>query len=193
MRLSLILFLAATMLGALVTGCANQPDTPPATYAMATSDQFTPTNYSAADQLLKQLDGKLTPNQPLIVATLVNINHLEQSSTFGRLISEQVSSKFSQAGLQVVEMKLRDNIFMKQDQGELMLTRNVKNIAHSYDAQAVVVGTYAESDRLVYVNLKVIQPQTDIILAVYNYVLPKNNGVNAMLRNGYSHNDNGDE
>ncbi|MDA8327576.1 MAG: FlgO family outer membrane protein [Betaproteobacteria bacterium] len=177
MRLTFIIVFV-TLFAGLMAGCADQP----ATYTMATLDQFTPDNYNATEQLLKQLKGKLSPTQPLIVATLVNIDHLEQSSTLGRLISEQVSAKFSQAGLQVVEMKLRENIFMKQDQGELMLSRNVKDIAHACDAQAVVVGTYAEGDHLVYINLKVIQPKTDIVLAVYNYALPKNKDVSFMLR-----------
>ncbi len=183
MRLTFIIIFI-TLFAGLMTGCADQP----ATYSMATHDQFTPDNYNATEQLLKQLKGKLSPTQPLIVATLVDIDHLEQSSTLGRLISEQVSAKFSQAGLQVVEMKLRENIFMKQDQGELMLTRNVKDIAHSCDAQAVVVGTYAEGDHLVYINLKVIQPKTDIVLAVYNYALPKNKDVTFMLHSDDNNN-----
>jgi TolB-like protein len=166
------------VLSAMLSACANQTN-----YIMATANQFTSTNYAAADQLLTALKGKISTTQPVIVATIVDINHLEQSSTLGRLISEQVSSRFSQAGVQVIEMKFRENVFMKQDQGELMLTRDVKSIANEHDAQAVLVGTYAESRNFVYVTLKVVQPQTDLVLAVDNYTLPKDSEVTTMLHN----------
>ncbi len=176
------LILALTLSMGLAS-CADQPATSTTTYADAAANQFTAINQSAAARLLTDLQGKISPAQPMIVATVVDINHLEQSSTLGRLISEQVASKFSQSGQQVVEMKFRDNVFIKQDQGELMLTRDVKNIAHAHDAEAVLVGTYAESKNFVYVTLKVIQAQTDVVLAVDNYTLPKDDDVTAMLRN----------
>ena len=146
-----------------------------------TTNDFISTNYQAADALLKQLNGKLSPSQPLIAATIVNIDQLDKSSTLGRLISEQVSSRFTQNNLNMIEMKFRNTVLMSNDQGELMLSHNIKDIAHSSNAQAVIVGTYATSDELVFINLKVIQPSTDIVMAVYNYALPKNATVRSML------------
>jgi TolB-like protein len=78
---------------------------------------------------------------------------------------------------------------MRQDEGELMLTRDVKSIANEHDAQAVLVGTYAESRNFVYVTLKVVQPQTDLVLAVDNYTLPKDDEVTTMLHSN-THRDN---
>lgn len=141
---------------------SNQPNSQP-------SNSFIAANYKATDTLTAQLKGKINPAQPLIVATIVNIDDLNSSSTFGRLASEQVSARFTQTGYSMIEMKFRDFVYMKQDQGELLLTREIKDVAKTHNAQAVIVGTYALSGDTVFVNLKVIQPSTNIVLAVHDY------------------------
>lgn len=139
-------------------------------------------NYAAADTLLKQIKDRLNPDQPLIAATLVSIDDLERSSTFGRLSSEQISARFSQAGQRMIEMKFRDNVYMKRDQGELLLTREIRDVAQQHKAQAVIVGTYGISNDAVFVNLKVIDPNTNVVIAVHDYALPKDNDIRSMLR-----------
>ena len=79
-------------------------------------------------------------------------------------------------------MKFGNAVYVKRDQGELMLTREINNLAKSYDAQAVVVGTYGESNDFLYVNLKIIQPTTNVVLAVHDYVMPLDNTVKSLMR-----------
>lgn len=170
--LLLPLFAAATL---SLSGCAY-------TGKGSTQTPFIDTNYTAADTLLAQLRNRM-PGGTLLVATLVNIDALERSSTLGRLTSEQVSARFTQAGYQVVEMKFRNSVYMLQNQGELMLTREIHELARAHAAQAVIVGTYGESKDQVYVNLKVIQPSTNVTLAVHDYALPIDENIRTMLRN----------
>ena len=118
----------------------------------------------------------------MIVATAVNIDVLEKSSTLGRLISEQVAARFTYAGHRMIEMKFGNAVYMKRDQGELMLTREISNLAKNHDAQAVIVGTYGESQDFVSVNLKVIQPTSNVVLAVHDYTLPRDNNIKSLLR-----------
>ena len=99
----------------------------------------------------------------------------------GRLISEQIAGRFTQSGYRMVEMKFGNAVYVKRDQGELMLTREINDLAKNYDAQAVIVGTYGESADFVFVNLKVIQPTTNVVLAVHDYVLPLDSTVRSML------------
>jgi hypothetical protein len=82
----------------------------------------------------------------------------------------------------MVEMKFRNNVYVKRSQGELMLTREIKELAQTHDAQAVVVGTYGQSDDYVFINLKVIQPANNIVVAVQDYVLPIDSSIKALLR-----------
>ncbi|WP_234418956.1 FlgO family outer membrane protein [Parazoarcus communis] len=167
-----------------IAGCATETSVArkAATYEEAANNPFVPANYRAAEALLGQLQGKLSPDQPMIIATVVSIDALERSSTLGRLVSEHVSARFSQGGHKMVEMKFRNNVYMVRDQGEMMLTREIRDIAKSHDAQAVIVGTYGESSDFIFVNLKVIDPGTNVALAVHDYALPVDANTKAMLR-----------
>ena len=154
----------------------------PPSYEQAAANPLIPTNYAAASALLDLMQGRLALDQPLIVATVVNIDALDSSSTLGRVISEQVSARFTLAGLHMIEMKFRNNVYMARDQGEMMLTRELRDIASSHRAQAVIVGTYAQSSEMVFVNLKVIQPETNFVLAAHDYVLPLDAMTSSMLK-----------
>lgn len=183
MRKTLLAALAGTIaLGA--GGCATDPTTArkDPSYEQAAANPLIPANYAAAAALLNRLQGQLAQGHPLIVATVVNIDALDRSSTLGRVISEQVSARFTLAGHRMIEMKFRNNVYMARDQGELMLTREIRDLANAHDAQAVVVGTYAQSSEMVFVNLKVVQPETNVVLAVHDYALPLDSMTRSMLR-----------
>lgn len=150
-------------------------------YATVSSNQFIASNYKAADALMAQLNGKLLADKPLIMATVVNIDALEQTTTLGRLISEQISTRMAQGKMNMLEMKLRNSVYMKRNQGEMMLTREVNDMALTHKAQAVVVGSYAETSDMVFVNVKVIQPNTNYVLAAHDYALAKEGIVRSML------------
>ena len=179
---SITLALSISLLACLA-GCSDVPPrTVEPTWDQAAVNPIVPANYKAADALLAQIKPTLSKGQSLIVATVVNIDALDKSSTMGRLISEQVAGRFTQAGYRMVEMKFGNAVYVKRDQGELMLTREINNLAKSYDAQAVVVGTYGESNDFLYVNLKIIQPTTNVVLAVHDYVMPLDNTVKSLMR-----------
>lgn len=165
----------------LLAACSSAPPKEETNYATVSSNQFIASNYKAADALLGQLKGKLAGDKPLIMATVVNIDALEQTSTLGRLISEQISTRMSQSQVNMLEMKLRNSVYMKRNQGEMMLTREVNDMAQAHKAQAVVVGSYAETSDMVFVNIKVIQPNTNYVLAAHDYALAKEGIVRSML------------
>lgn len=159
----------------LLAGCAATSQ------VQGAPDAIMNVSYKAGDALLAQLSGKLAHDQPLIMATIVNIDALEQSSTLGRLLSEQVTTRLVHGGVKMVEMKLRNNVYLKRNTGELMLTREIGEVALAHHAQAIVVGSYAESNEFIFVNLKVIQPNTNFVLAGYDFVLAKDRVVRSML------------
>lgn len=172
---------AALLLSLLLAGCASTTGEANSKYAETTSNKFVAANYEAADALLSQLGGRLVADKPLIMATVVNIDALDQSSTLGRLVSEQISSRLAQGGLRMLEMKLRTSVYMKRHMGEMMLTREVGEVAHNHNAQAVVVGSYAETSDAVFVNVKVVHPQSNQVLAANDFVLAKDGVVRSML------------
>jgi TolB-like protein len=188
--------IASVLLGAvLLSGCETPPKVsssmPEPTYEQALNNTFTAVNYGAVTELMKRYPGPASttnsaayPGAPFIVATLANIDQLEQSSTLGRLISEQINSRMAQMGHEVVELKVRNSVFIKRNEGEFLLTREIKEIAAAHNAQAVIVGTYAESASLIYVSLKLVNPASSKILSAYDYALPLDRQIRSMLRKG---------
>lgn len=147
------------------------------------SDEFIYKNYHAVESMNRQLSAqKLNRAYPLIISSVVNMNQLSQTSTFGRLVSEQVAARFTQLNFQVVETKLRGDLLIKEE-GEFLLTRELKDIAKSVSAQAVIVGTYVDNESDVYVNLKVVQPYTNHVLAATSYAVPKAKDIRNLLKN----------
>lgn len=160
-----------------LAGCA----TPGGYDAGAASGYLIAANYNAADALIAIGKSQIDPHKPIIIATIVDIDDLEKSSTLGRFISESVSARFTQNGYRMVEMKIQNAVYMKRDEGELMLTRQIREIASSHQAQAVVVGTYSRARSAVLVNLKVVKPENNIVIAAYDYPLPMGKDVCIMI------------
>lgn len=145
-------------------------------------NQLISANYSAAIALINQSSKRLVADQPILIATLVNIDELDKSSTLGRVSSENIATQFTNAGYNIVEMKFSTSVYMKRNEGEMVLTREMTSIAHSHNAQAVVLGSYGISSDSIYVNVKLVRPGNEnIILASYDYVIKRNKEINSML------------
>ena len=140
-------------------------------------------NYHAADGLIAQLQGKIDPSQPILVATIVNTDDLYLSSTLGRSASEQIASRFTQNGYRVIEMKFGKSVYMKTDTGELVLTREIKSIMNDHNAQGVIVGSYGIGEYEVYMNVKLVNPDLkNSVLASQDYSIYKNAEIKKMLK-----------
>ncbi|WCM94694.1 FlgO family outer membrane protein [Acidovorax sp. NCPPB 2350] len=137
-------------------------------------------NYLAADTLLQQAP-QLDPRQPVLVATLVHIDRLDESSRLGRLCSEQIMGRLVQRGVRVTELKMRQSLAMQPGQGELLLSREVREVSRAQSAQAVVVGTYAATAQSVFVSLKLVSPEGNTVIAAHDYVLPVDDNVRILL------------
>lgn len=138
-------------------------------------------NYRASDLLIATARSQLDVDKPIIIATIVDLDDLESSSTLGRYLSESISARFTQNRYKMVEMKFQNSVYMKSGEGELMLTRQIREIASSHQAQAVVVGTYSRASSTVYINLKVVKPESNIVLAAQDYSLPMTRDICVML------------
>ncbi len=136
-------------------------------------------NYHAVDVLLQGV--QLDPQRSLLVATLVNVDRLEQSSRMGRIFSEQIAGRLVQRGVLVTELKLRENVSLQPYQGELLLSRELSEVSKEHDAQAVVVGTYAVSAQTVYISLKLVNPVGNTTLAASDYELELDDNMRSLL------------
>ena len=159
-----------------LTACATGP-----TYEAAGNSLFIAANYNAADGLANALKAN-KQDGPIIVATLANVDNLEQSSRLGRTLSEQVGSRLVQAGFQVIEVKLRNNVFVSNaHQGEFLLSREVRAISENHKVNTVVVGTYSDANEYLYVTVKAVALDSGTITASQDYALPMLPAIRAML------------
>ena len=161
---------------ALLPGCAQYYY---GEHATATSTDLVEANRIAADRLLQ--DALIDPDRPVLVATLVSVDQLGESSRLGRTITEQLSGRLVQRGVLVIEPRMRASLAMSPAQGELLLSREVREVSRSHDAQAVLVGTYAVSVRSVYVSLKLVHPVGNVVVAAVDYTLPMSDNVRGLL------------
>lgn len=143
---------------------------------------ITKANQAAAAALILSSVSKIKNDDPILNATIVNIDNLEKSSTLGRLISEQINGAFAQSGYKMIELKLRESVYIKRNEGELMLSREISDLAASHKVQAVIVGTYAVAYNNVYINLKMVDSRTSYVMGVHDYTLPIDQNVRELLR-----------
>jgi TolB-like protein len=162
----LVIFIAIISISFFI-GCSKsvKHDSP-----HALSEGIISSSYRIADSLIMNAKQPLVPESTIIVASFVNVNNLEESSTFGRLIADQISSRLSQSGFKVREVKLRNkSIYMEKGKGEFLLSRDLNDVSSKHDASALIVGTYGEGYGSILVSARMVSPEDGIIISSCDY------------------------
>lgn len=177
-------FLFIIILAAQLSACTSFGGNQAHSLSSDNIDYLINAHHDAVASLLASIDPvkPLDRTKPIIVASLVDIDELV-SSTFGRISSEQIATKLTKSGFEVIELKLRGAIFVKSSEGELLLSREIKEITLNHKAQAVLVGTYAEVKNNLYITLKLVGTKDNIVLGAHDYVLPINYSIRSILWN----------
>ncbi|MFC1515650.1 FlgO family outer membrane protein [Thermodesulfobacteriota bacterium] len=141
-------------------------------------------SYRAADVLLDRAPDEITTDTPFLVTSFVNINNLEESTTFGRLLSEQIASKVSQNGFRVKEIKLSDgSLFVIKGSGEFVLSRRLENIRASFNSNYVIVGTYSVGYESVYVSSRIVRIDDSVIVSSYDFKIRGDDDLWELIKN----------
>ena len=181
--LRLLGLLALTVLA----GCGSPNHRP---YPMVSAEQESPVvqaSYNAVDALLagQTLSPVIIPrgHKGILVATVADINNLNRSSAFGRMLSEQLSSRLAQLGIPVNELKLRDNLFVNQAEGEFLLSRELKEISAAQNADYVLVGTYANGGGAAHVTIKLVRATDSRVSNAYNFSVRITESIKGLFAN----------
>jgi TolB-like protein len=145
-------------------------------------DLIISTNRAAANNLIRMAGSQVSPNSNIIVASFADINDLSQSSTFGRVAAQQLTSQFTAAGYSVVEMLLRNSVYISETQGAFLLSREINDISAQHNAHLVLAGTYAVGESNVFVTAKLIRTSDSVIVASHDYALPYTRDMRSLLR-----------
>ena len=179
------LFLLPVVAVAL-SGCASNE--PPSsrrvgpTYEAASQNAFLDGGRTAMAKLVEGLPPRALSDGPVLVATVVNVNNLTRSAPLGRTLSEQYASHMSALGFNVKEVKLRGDLFVREGTGELLLSRELRDIARSQNAAVVLVGTYSPATDYTYVSVKLVRTEDSRILRGHDYALPNDRDVQRLLQ-----------
>ena len=137
-------------------------------------------NYQGVDVLLQH---RVQPQQPtrVLVATLVPVDPQAPTSRLGRLFAEQIAGRLAQRGYAVTEFKGGgEDIARPPLNNGMPLPPALQAASQQYGAQTVVWGTYAVSQRTLYVSLKLFALDSTV-LAASDYALPMDDDVRRLL------------
>lgn len=170
----LFMSLVLVVVAALIMSCA-----PNKSYSVQKTkgSNIVQANSEATDQLLSMCNLFLDDQEPIIVTSLVNIDDMGRSSTLGRMSSEIIANRLSQHGFKVREVKMGQDIFVDQNKGEFILSRELQQIGAKHEVQGFIVGTYAVSDKReryfepqVVISLRFVDTENNLGCS-HNYVI----------------------
>lgn len=148
------------------------------------SDQFAvPAAHSAAgnfnsrvifmaDQLERNLERKNLANT-FIVTSFANLNKLSETTSFGRLISENIIHELQVRKWQVFEVRLTRDIIINET-GEFSLSRDIKKLKEQYKIGGIIAGTYSVTGTNIIVNARVIDINTGLVISSAQSHMPVN-------------------
>lgn len=131
-------------------------------------------SYKIADNLIETASPPLmprNPTMPIVVTTFVDNNRLEQTSRFGRMLQEHISSRLTQRGYTVKEIKLADTMSIEQLSGETILSRDLSKLSGTQEAQAILIGTLSRAKRTLYISSRLVNPTNSVVIASDDYKL----------------------
>ena len=138
-------------------------------------------SHNAAESLAKGLG--VNSSDSVIVTSFADINYLSQSSPLGRMLSQQVSSGLTNSGVKVIELLTREAVYVKQAQGEFVLSRDINRISQKASAPYAVAGTYALGKNTAYVTAKLIKVETSEVMASHDFKIPLGPDAKVLARN----------
>jgi TolB-like protein len=179
--------LVSLVIMAAISGCSPRYHDMPEYWPIPTKeyDNYGPGRFKTA-LLAAQIDRhyRSAAPGPIGVTTFVNIDDLYASSTFGRMVGEQLMSELAMKGFDVVELRHSDALQFLDASGEFALSRDVRAVRGHRNLAAVVVGTYVVSPERVYVNARLIEPATSLVLSAGSVEMTKTRELSKLLRGG---------
>ncbi len=134
-----------------------------------------------ADQLLSTEAVAGLGDAIALPTSFVNQDNFQQTSSFGRYIAEQMFFEANQRGLPIREYRVGNEIVSREGQGDFFLTRSAGNVVMNSPRAVVLVGTYYSDRHNVYLNARLINGVTGMVLRTANMVFPQTPVTRAML------------
>ncbi|MCB0358614.1 MAG: hypothetical protein KDD44_03235 [Bdellovibrionales bacterium] len=169
----------------IISGCSKRFNDLPAFSAIPIYDAY---NHSVgrfktsylADQIHAYYRGHT--NGPIGVTTFVDLDDLYGSSSFGRFVGEQLMTELAMRGYNVIELRKTDMVQILSNEREFSLSRDVGALRDFQNLSGIVVGTYVASPIRVYLNARLIDPKSAIVVSAGSVEMAKTDEIARLLR-----------
>jgi TolB-like protein len=132
-----------------------------------------------ADQLDRNRDAE-SQTKPILVTSFSNLDNLSETTSFGRLLGEQLIHELKVRGWQVVDLRLTKSVIINQS-GEFSLSRDLGRIRESFPAGNVLVGTYSRTTDGVLISARIIDVATGHVQSTAQSRAPRDRFVNNLV------------
>jgi len=129
-------------------------------------------SYDSVDELREKLTRTIPQNSLILVSTLLNVDDLYKTSSFGRIVSNQIASAFHNSGYRIIGMEMPIDLFAMEKGGTLKLSDETKEMLKPYNATVIVGGVYAPGKKNAYVSLRIIDLYTKNIISSIDFSVP---------------------
>ncbi len=140
--------------------------------SLTTVGRFNSQMIFMADQIERNLDRKSLQNT-FIVTSFTNLNKLSETSSFGRLMAENLIHELQVRRWKVFEVRLARDVIINET-GEFSLSRDIMKIKELYKVAGIVTGTYSVTGTHVIVNARVIDINSGIVASSAQVHMPVN-------------------
>ncbi len=172
---------------ALISGCTapdifNEKNNQGSSYEQVEDADMIATSHHAAENLMAQASYLQNDPGAILITSVADITDLDASSALGLMISEQIGNRFAQYNFPVVDIRSRNDVKIRENQGEFMLSRDVLKISQEHAARGVLLGTYAVGKDHVFISTRLVRPSDNRIIASYDFELPMGPDAKKLLK-----------
>jgi hypothetical protein len=140
-------------------------------------------SYDATNELKDQLCRNIPKGSLIVVSTLLNVKkNPNETSSFGRIISDQIATALQNSGYQIIALDLPIDLFTMEEDGELLLSEEDKALLRRYNAAIMVGGVYAPGKQNTYVTLRAVNRFTKHVIASTDFSVIQGPDVKTLLK-----------
>ncbi|MDR9500248.1 MAG: FlgO family outer membrane protein [Desulfurivibrionaceae bacterium] len=135
-----------------------------------------------AAQLLAGSKEPVAGELRVTVATFVNLDQIYETSALGRYLAEQMLHELQRRRVDVFDIRMMPAMQISQGHGEYALSRDMNELSYVHQADAVVAGTYSVADGQIFVQVRLLENGTGLLLASSSLAFKMDGLVEAMLK-----------
>lgn len=151
------------------------------TVSVTSPDFFGFSDYLARQLVANRQNGHGAKGERIILTSMVQLDNLQETSAFGRTLTESLSTTLFKYGFRVAEIRKAPSVFVRSREGELVLSRDMAMLAESQAVHAIVAGTYSLTPTTVILNVRLLDASSQEVLSVAGMELQRTRNINYLL------------